>query len=247
MSWKESQQKKLLQGVENYCRFVALKNNKDFCFDVEIDWEHISKAYKLGSANDCKVQWFSYLYPKSSLVFSNQDYEGMGCDSWLELAKEIKRTPFFAFFGFKNKKNTKWQKEEDEKLLRGVELYGQCWMEVSKVVETKSQRQCLQRFKSIDPCIRRGRFSEDEDKALKEAALVFSSFSDMAKNVVGRTDVQCRERLSYFKKSPCSWTSDELNLLRNLVQKYGRKWSLISKLMPSRTNRELYKMYEKIK
>lgn len=87
----------------------------------------------------------------------------------------------------------------------------------------------------------RQKFSELEDKLIREQIEIVGegNWTLVAKAVPGRTARQCRERwVNYLSpnvdNSP--WTSEEDKKLEKLVDSLGKKWSLIAKHFPKRTD-----------
>lgn len=60
-----------------------------------------------------------------------------------------------------------WTADEDERLRRGIETYGQRWTEVAVVVGTRHADQCAKRWQhSLDPSLMHAPWTPDEDELL---------------------------------------------------------------------------------
>ena len=60
-----------------------------------------------------------------------------------------------------------WKKEEDQDILRLVHKYGKAWSKISKMLNTRNGKQIRDRFINVlDPEIRKGKFTEEEDQKL---------------------------------------------------------------------------------
>jgi hypothetical protein len=60
-----------------------------------------------------------------------------------------------------------WSKEEDERILKLVSIYGKCWSKISKILITRNGKQIRDRFINVlDPEIKKGKFTEEEDRHL---------------------------------------------------------------------------------
>jgi len=60
-----------------------------------------------------------------------------------------------------------WTKEEDQKILELVNKYGKSWSKISKILVSRNGKQIRDRFINIlDPSIKKGKFSIDEDLKL---------------------------------------------------------------------------------
>lgn len=84
-----------------------------------------------------------------------------------------------------------------------------------------------------DNIIRKTRWTDEEDKYLREAVDLHGekAWKNVALMVPGRTPKQCRERW-IAKVNPeirsCAWSQDEDELLKQLHLQYGNKWAKIS-------------------
>lgn len=147
----------------------------------------------------------------------------------------------------------KWDASEDEALRRAVAEYGGKWKVIAQIVGTRSAPQCIHRWrKSVQPGIRRSKWTQEEDDALRRAVTQLGMmWTKVAKMVPGRTDVQCRERwVNILDPEICHlpWSAKDDAELRAAVREYGvGKWSLISaKLTRRRPDYSCRKRWEKI-
>lgn len=142
---------------------------------------------------------------------------------------------------------SKWTEEEDELLRQTVERYGvKNWQQVANCIEGRTGQQCLHRWqKTLDPNIRRGRWTAEEDKMLTFAVGAYGvgNWVKIQQHVPGRTDVQCRERwvniLSPNVKSG-PWTAEEDRKLREATERHGLgKWAQIAQELFPRTDNQV--------
>lgn len=90
---------------------------------------------------------------------------------------------------------------------------------------------------------KKGKWTLEEDKKLIEWVKIKGSNNwKKCKKFVGRIGKQCRERWynvlnPNIKKG--KWSKNEINLLFDLFNKYGTKWSIISKFFEGRTENAL--------
>lgn len=167
---------------------------------------------------ECKIQWTTQDHPNiNKRPWSKSESEQLqalvkkhgsqGC--WKTIARELgtNRTASQCFSHHQSLKNnnaskSKWTKEEDEALIDAVRQVGERnWQEVAAIMGTRTGQQCLQRWqKSINPAIRRSRWTPEEDEALKAAVEVYGigNWNKIQKHIPGRTDMQCRERYTNF-------------------------------------------------
>lgn len=87
----------------------------------------------------------------------------------------------------------------------------------------------------------RCRFTKDEDEKLKQLVSLQSppNWNDISKKMNNRTPRQCRERYANYLRPNLingPWTQEENDLLKDLYDKYGPKWSLISQSFKSRSS-----------
>jgi hypothetical protein len=60
-----------------------------------------------------------------------------------------------------------WSKEEDTRILSLVQIHGKSWSKISKILATRNGKQIRDRYINVlDPEIKKGKFSEEEDKQL---------------------------------------------------------------------------------
>ncbi|XP_028417164.1 myb-like protein L [Dendronephthya gigantea] len=105
-------------------------------------------------------------------------------------------------------KKGKWEKEEDDLLRKGVELYGFNWFKFKSLLPRRTDSQVRERWQDVlDPNLRKGAFSKEEDerliKVVGEQSVGLRNWSTIAKHMPGRTDNKCRRRwFSLMKEDP---------------------------------------------
>lgn len=87
----------------------------------------------------------------------------------------------------------------------------------------------------------RSRFTKDEDEKLRQLVSLQSppNWNEISKKMTNRTPRQCRERYANYLRPNLingPWTQEENDLLNDLYEKYGPKWSLISQSFKSRSS-----------
>lgn len=95
------------------------------------------------------------------------------------------------------------------------------------------------------------KFTEEEDRRLHVLVEKYgtSNWRQIAAEMNGRTNRQCRERWKYYLAFPTNqdmWSPEEDELLIAKVQEYGKKWSKIASFFVSRTDINLKNRYKKI-
>ena len=141
--------------------------------------------------------------------------------------------------------DSNWTAEEDNILKEAVRVLGEKnWLQVASCLENRNSVQCMTRwYKSVNPAIRRGRWLNEEDGALRAAHEVYGGgrWAKIQQHVLGRTDIQCRERyMNVLTPSLATgpWTQQEVERLDELVEEHGEKWGLIASLMNGRTDNQ---------
>ncbi|QRV76496.1 Myb-like DNA-binding domain protein [Ceratobasidium sp. AG-Ba] len=147
-----------------------------------------------------------------------------------------------------------WTKEEDKHLLEGVQRHGMVALHVNSSMSgtlghiARTPNQCSFRYsKSLCPTIKKGRWSAEEDDALRRGVAAFGrTWIKVQEYVEGRTDAQCRERWSNMldpslKLGP--WEPDEDRVLLDAVNR-KLQWSAVSALLPGRTDSRCAKRYQ---
>lgn len=146
-----------------------------------------------------------------------------------------------------------WTPESDRRLLEMVKIYGTenwilgiflfCFAEQNliltlvpvarQVSEDATAAQCQNRYqRTLDPSLRRGPWTAEEDEKLKRAVEVFGrSWMDICMFVSTRSNEQCRDRWQEHLNPNASrgrWTEDEDQALLAAYEQHGEKWKEVS-------------------
>jgi hypothetical protein len=99
-----------------------------------------------------------------------------------------------------------WSEDEDKALCDAVRTFGpRKWKRIAENVPGRNHIQCIQRWKiSLDPGVRKGQWTKEEDSILRGAKQSdpTRSWTQVATFVAGRYGKQCRERW-YTILDPC--------------------------------------------
>lgn len=96
----------------------------------------------------------------------------------------------------------RWSPEEDDALHRYVQQWGLNWGRVAQEIGGRTSKQCRQRWCfQLDPSLRHGPFSEEEDQQLLQLyQKLGSSWSKIAAAMVGRTADAVKVRFKSLKR-----------------------------------------------
>ncbi|RCI07008.1 hypothetical protein CU098_005951, partial [Rhizopus stolonifer] len=129
-----------------------------------------------------------------------------------------------------------WTPEEDQLLRLAVQLYGdktEKWSKIAICVPGRTNKNCRKRwFHSLDPSLRKGAWTEEEDQLLREGVSRYpNQWSKIADMLEGRTDDQCAKR---WRESldpsidRSEWTPEEDKRLLEKYDEYGSQWQKIA-------------------
>ncbi|KAG1441365.1 hypothetical protein G6F56_011518 [Rhizopus delemar] len=238
----------------------------------KIDWYRVSDLYvRTRDTTECLIQWTTQEHPlinktpwtKTESNKLKSMITKYGADAqWEKIANELgtNRTISQCFSRHMASKHTediacpKWSPEEDLQLVNYIRILGTSnWQMIAAAMGSRTGQQCLQRWtKSIDPSIKRCRWTSEEDEALRKAADFYGvgNWRKIQRLVHQRTDMQCRERWVNMLDDTINHepaTQEEEEQINELVEQYGTKWSLIASFIPGRTDNSIMKIYNKMK
>ena len=132
-----------------------------------------------------------------------------------------------------------WTEEEDGVLTSLVEGNDQVnWTDVSNQVFGRSAKQCRERwYFNLDPRIKKGEWTEEEDNTLISAQQKFGNrWAHISTLLAGRTENAVKTRFkSIMRAKKREWSTKEDEQLLGLQLSLGSKWDEIAKKMPNRT------------
>jgi myb proto-oncogene protein len=242
-----------------------------------VDWEYVSQHHMHAgrTAIDCRIQWHNNQDPRlnneqwteaelSRLKDLVEKYTPKG--RWNEIAEELEtgRVGWQCLAAYqrhlrKDLLKGRWSTEEDAKLLG---LVRECsgpdgqvnWPRVTNAIYDRTAAQCIHRYyKALDPSIRRGRWTPEEDEMLRlGVSLHDHDWYLVCRWVPHRTDMQCRERwmnVLHPALKQEKFTPEEDNLLLKTVEEAGGpgSWAAIqSAHFPTRTDNQLRRRYNQL-
>lgn len=243
--------------------------------DSDIDWMKISSKESLDilTPGECLRYWNLILSPKVNRgTWIQQEKKELkklaiqwNYQNWDKIAELLntKRTGYQCFIQFKKHfgmvdfNRGRWSKKEDVQLSYLVSISEQGgvigWAKVLCHLEDRTMAQALNRWYRLDPGLKKGKFTDEEDIILVNAVEQFGlDFQKVASVFPNRSAIQLRER--YFAKrdmkvNKCGeWSLAEDKLLMDLIAVHGeRKWSKIAENFPSRNRIQIRHRYKCIK
>lgn len=136
----------------------------------------------------------------------------------------------------------KWTPDEDQRLTELHEQYGKQWGVIAQKIQTRTASQVAARWeKCLDPSLTKGPFTPEEDQIITDyvknnGPQNWPGLSELIKN---RSPKQCRERWFNHLDPNVTlkpWTSEEDEVIFSSINRYGKKWSIIAKFLPGRTD-----------
>ena len=233
-----------------------------------LDWEQIAKVFvPTRSAFECRQRWLNEDHPAINHgPWTKPEDEKLAelakrhaLHHWDEIAREVgtNRTPFECLVRFQRQLNqtllkSRWTEHEDEILTEAVRYFGEKnWQQVANCLEGRTGQQCLHRWqKTLNPRIRRGTWTPEEDEKLREAVALHGQHNwvKVAQHTPGRTDVQCRERWVNILDPELNtgpWTPEEDQQLMAKVAEIGPgKWALVAAVLDRRTDNQCWRRWK---
>jgi len=146
-----------------------------------------------------------------------------------------------------NIKRQYWSCKEDNLLLnliadRKQNLKKINWEDIS-LYFNKASKQCYARYRQINPSLKKGTWSNDEEDKLIELVKVHGyKWAKISKQFGTRSGKQIRQHYKNICDATISkvkFTDEELRLLIDLHKQYGPQWQLISSFFNGRTSDNL--------
>lgn len=258
---KESKRKVLkIEKEDTSVSFNAISSIHRFLISKKIPyptigdavWKSAAESTNL-SAYECMGLWYHPKNPfyKKDKFAPEEDKEILKVEGdWSKLYTEMRRAPLCIYVRYlelqRSRPTSQWSPEEDSVLASLVQKEGkQSWTEIATYFKNKTPKQCMYRYKRVlNPEIRRGKWSAEEDKALLEATekCKKGNWKQICKYIKGRTQFQCRERYLYHldpKINSSSWTQEEdAKLLQAIGRSEKHVWTKISKELTNRNDRQ---------
>ncbi|KAJ6510038.1 hypothetical protein C8R47DRAFT_1096550 [Mycena vitilis] len=236
-----------LDGASSTTTDVEMANRLNWTIIAE----KVSDASNIRrTAQECKIKWIGDLSTINRGAWSALESQTLQnilkkrtnkrSVNWIDVARELgtNRLPMDCMRQAIERPRYVWTVESDQKLVDAVKQYGLAWSLVAKYVGPDvTAGQCSARFlRTLDPSLRRGPWTADEDKRLVAAVSGYgkAAWSEVASVMPGRTNEQCRDRWTStldpakISKTAEEWGEEKEKALLEAVATHGRKWKLIS-------------------
>ena len=135
-----------------------------------------------------------------------------------------------------------WSEEEDRILRKFVQIHGKQWNLIAPKLPRRTPTQIAARWeKCLNPELIKGPFTAEEDQIILKFVEKNGphSWPSISKMIPGRSPKQCRERwFNHLNPNviKTSWSYQEDLTIFEQYNMHGPKWSLISKMIPGRTD-----------
>ncbi|KAK5814593.1 hypothetical protein F5H01DRAFT_346936 [Linnemannia elongata] len=147
-----------------------------------------------------------------------------------------------------------WTPEEDQQLRAAVQIYGdktEKWSKIAACVPGRTNKNCRKRwFHSLDPKLKKGPWTEEEDHLLKTGVEMFKGqWSKIAERIPGRTDDQCAKRWREGLDpliDRAAWAPEDDILLLQRFEEFGSQWQKIALAFPGRPGLHCRNRWRKI-
>lgn len=140
----------------------------------------------------------------------------------------------------KVRKQKKWTKEEDDKLIKLVRKHREKnWKVISKQFKNKDALQCFSRYKRIRPGISRGSWKPEEDQQILDLVDQYGKeWSKIARIMVTRNGKQIRDRFINVLDpavNRAKFTHEEDLHILKLFKQMGPKWASMTQYFDRRS------------
>ena len=166
----------------------------------------------------------------------------------------MKRIIFTITKTLSKKINFIWSEEEDKKLLNLVNNKKRKnidWKKISSFFKNKKSLVCFKRYKLINPIVKKGRWTREEDNLLLNLIKQYgNSWAYLSRLMVNRTSKQIRNRYDenlnpLIRKN--KFTDIEDRLIIKLNSLFGNNWSKYINYLPDRSLKVIKRRFLRLK
>lgn len=154
----------------------------------------------------------------------------------------------FKVFRTIRKKRSNWGKEQDRLLIQAANTTkNKKWLLASKLIKEKTPFQCHQRFKLLNPNLKKGKWTTDEDAKLISLVETFGkSWNLISKVFKTRSNKQIMNRYEEYLNDDVDlkdFTEAEDKLIIECYPKFGKNWNLYKDFLKQRSSRKIKKRF----
>jgi len=168
---------------------------------------------------------------------------------WKEISKNfVNKNPLQCFSRYKRIKpgiiKGTWSKEEDDRILSMVNIYGKSWSKLAKIMRSRNGKQIRDRFINVlDPEVKKGKFSYKEDRKIKELYLKYGPrWATIARALPNRTPDMIKNRFHssikkyLYQKNFLTKGENKSKIEPNSVKTSNKSEAEISDSIPNNSN-----------
>lgn len=162
--------------------------------------------------------------------------------------KKIMKRKIFQVLRTVRKKRSNWTKEQDKLLIQAASITrNKKWLLASKLIKDKTPFQCHQRFKLLNPNLKKGKWSAEEDAKLIQLVATFGkSWNIISKLFKTRSNKQIMNRYEEYLNDSVElkdFSQAEDSLIFQYFPKFGKNWNLYREILPNRSCRKIKKRF----
>ncbi|KAJ6218652.1 hypothetical protein RDWZM_009809 [Blomia tropicalis] len=128
-----------------------------------------------------------------------------------------------------------WTPEEDEKLRKLMEKDGSKWSLIAQYMGNRTDSQCKKHWEHL---LNKNEWTQEEEKKLSELVNEYgNNWKKITENMTNHSYSDCFKKYHMHLNSNIrkgKWTQNEDKILKDLVEKFGKKWCKIADCMKNR-------------
>ncbi len=146
------------------------------------------------------------------------------------------------------KKRSNWTSEQDKLLIQASNsTKNKKWLFASKLIKEKTPFQCHQRFKLLNPNLKKGKWTEDEDAKLISLVEIFGkSWNLISKVFKTRSNKQIMNRYEEYLNDAVELRdfgeAEDQTIIQCYAQ-FGKNWNLYRDVLQNRSSRKIKKRF----
>jgi len=161
----------------------------------------------------------------------------------------MKKQIFLVIKRIVRRKRSNWTKEQDSLLLQAANLTKhKRWLLASKLIKEKTPFQCHMRFKLLNPNLKKGKWTVEEDTKLIGLVAIFGkSWNIISKIFKNRSNKQVMNRYEEYLNNAEDFEdyfseAEDQVIIQNYPQ-FGKKWNLYVNVLKNRSSKKIKKRF----